>query len=163
MATSDPLEILLVHNEWATRQLLDACQALSAEQFQQKFEIGPGSLHMAITHIIQAMRAWTDMLAGRERRPPLEVMARTPEQLLAFFDEAAAELGAVAPRHPVTEMVSGTRQGKTYTFTRGGVLTHVLTHGMHHRAQCLNMLRQLGAKQPSSSVLEWMLMVDHPQ
>ena len=48
-----------------------------------------------------------------------------------------------------------------YSFTRGGVLTHVATHGMHHRAQCLNMFRSLGiAPLPSNSVLEWMLMVD---
>ena len=105
MATSDPLEILLTHNEWATRQLIEACKALSAEQFQRTFEIGPGSLHHAVTHMIQAMRVWSDMLAGRERRPPLEPMGRTPEQLLAFFDEAAAELGSIARRHPLDEMV----------------------------------------------------------
>ena len=46
---------------------------------------------------------------------------------------------------------------------RGGVLTHVMTHGMHHRAQCLNMFRQLGVKGPPSAVVEWMLMVDNPQ
>jgi len=163
MAKSDPLEILLTHNEWATRQLIEACKSLAPEQFQRTFEIGPGSLHLAVTHIIQAMRVWSDMLAGRERRPPLEPMARTPEQLLAFFDEAAAELGAIARRHPLDEMVSGLRQGKTYTFTRGGVLTHVMTHGMHHRAQCLNMFRQLGVKGPPSAVVEWMLLVDNPQ
>jgi hypothetical protein len=32
---------------------------------------------------------------------------------------------------------------------------------MHHRAQCLNLLRRLGVeKLPPSSVLEWMMMVD---
>ncbi|MCH7793309.1 MAG: hypothetical protein IID31_13640, partial [Planctomycetes bacterium] len=50
---------------------------------------------------------------------------------------------------------------RSYSFTRGGVLTHVATHGMHHRAQCLNMFRSLGiAPLPPTSVLEWMLMVD---
>jgi uncharacterized damage-inducible protein DinB len=43
---------------------------------------------------------------------------------------------------------------------RGAVLTHVTTHGMHHRAQCVNMLRQLGADIPLNSVIEWMLTVD---
>jgi uncharacterized damage-inducible protein DinB len=39
------------------------------------------------------------------------------------------------------------------------VLTHVTTHGMHHRAQCLNMLRQLGVTPlPPSSVTEWTWM-----
>jgi len=38
------------------------------------------------------------------------------------------------------------------------VITHVTTHGMHHRAQCLNMLRHVGVNPlPQSSVLQWML------
>jgi uncharacterized damage-inducible protein DinB len=62
------------------------------------------------------------------------------------------------PRHG---LVSRERGGKMYTFTRGAVVTHVTTHGMHHRAQCLNMLRHVGVSPlPPSSVLEWMLMVD---
>jgi uncharacterized damage-inducible protein DinB len=48
------------------------------------------------------------------------------------------------------------REDKTYTLTRGAVLMQVLTHGMHHRAQILNMLRRLGASPlPPSSVVEW--------
>jgi len=32
---------------------------------------------------------------------------------------------------------------------------------MHHRAQCLNMLRQLGVDPvPPSAVVEWIMMVD---
>ncbi|RMH26245.1 MAG: hypothetical protein D6693_07555 [Planctomycetota bacterium] len=41
------------------------------------------------------------------------------------------------------------------------MVTHVCTHGMHHRAQCLNMLRRLGVETlPPSSVVEWMLTAD---
>jgi uncharacterized damage-inducible protein DinB len=40
------------------------------------------------------------------------------------------------------------------------MLIHVTTHGMHHRAQCLNMLRQLAVpgisdRLPEIDVLEW--------
>ena len=44
MATSDPIEILLAHNQWATRQILEACAKLTPQQFHQRFEMGPGSL-----------------------------------------------------------------------------------------------------------------------
>jgi uncharacterized damage-inducible protein DinB len=45
--------------------------------------------------------------------------------------------------------------------TRGAVLAHVTTHGTHHRAQCLNMLRRLGVNPlPPSSVAEWTWMGD---
>ena len=50
--------------------------------------------------------------------------------------------------------------GPEFTFTRGVALTHVLVHGTHHRAQCLNMLRRLDVpgvsdRLPDLDVNEW--------
>jgi len=161
MPKSEAFDILLTHNRWATRNLLEACAALSGEQFHQGFEMGPGSLHDTTTHILGAMRGWGDMLAGREQRPRLEGPKRTPQQLLELLDEISDDLEASAGAHPADEMVTGSRGGRSFTFTRGGVLTHVTTHGMHHRAQCLNMLRQLGVEPlPPSAVVEWILVAD---
>jgi uncharacterized damage-inducible protein DinB len=164
MPTSNPLDILLSHDRWATQKILEACAGLTEEQFQRRFEIGPGSLHDTTTHVLGAMRRWGDMLAGREQRQRLEGPRRAPAELLGLLGEISADFAASARRHPVEEIVSGARDGKTYTFTRGTVITHVVTHGMHHRAQCLNMLRQLGVKQlPPSSVVEWALTADGAQ
>ena len=161
MATSAPVEILLAQNRWATRNLIEACATLTHEQFHQPFEMGPGSLHDTVTHILAAMRGWGDMLGGREQRPRLEGEERTPQQLLELLEELSDDLEASARAHPTEEEVTGSRGGRSFTFTRGGVLTHVTTHGMHHRAQCLNMLRQLGVESlPPSAVVEWILMVD---
>lgn len=164
MPTSNPLDILVIHNEWATRQLLEACTKLTDEQFHQRFEMGPGSLHDTTTHLLGALRSWTDMLAQREPRPRLDQdgVRRSPAQLLELLAEIAADFSATAHAHPLDEMITAVRGGKSYSFTRGGVITHVTTHGMHHRAQCLNMLRHVGVSPlPSSSVLEWMLKADN--
>ena len=76
--------------------------------------------------------------------------------MLKLFDESADDFAKSVRGHPLDEIVSRERNGKMYSFTRGAVLTHVATHGMHHRAQCLNMLRKLGvAPLPPSSVMEW--------
>lgn len=162
MAQSDPLTILIETNSWATRNLIEACRPLSREQFHQKFDMGPGSLHATITHILSAMHGWTDMLAGREQRERLESGAeRTADELLELFEEADRDFRETAAAHPIDEVVKAERGGQAYAFTRGGVLTHVTTHGMHHRAQCQNMLRRLGVEQlPHSAVVEWMLFVD---
>jgi uncharacterized damage-inducible protein DinB len=162
MAESNPLEVLLKHNGWATRQILEACFALTPEQFHRQFEIGRGNLHDATTHILGAMSGWTDMLAGREARPRLGTGGqRAADELLGLLPEIITELDSVARAHPLDEIVSAIRGGKSYSFTRGAVLTHITTHGVHHRAQCLNMLRHLGVSPlPQSSVLEWMLAVD---
>jgi uncharacterized damage-inducible protein DinB len=60
-------------------------------------------------------------------------------------------------RRPLEELVTRRlRSGRTIELTRGAVVTHVATHGTHHRAQCLNMLRHLAIKPlPPSSVTEW--------
>ena len=163
MPKSDPVEILLTQNRWATRNLIEACGDLSSEQFHQTFDMGVGSLHDTVTHILGAMRGWGDLLGGREQRPRLEDEPRSTQDLLALLDELSDDLEASAAAHPVDELVTGERGGRSYTFTRGGVLAHVTTHGMHHRAQCLNMMRQLGVDPlPPSAVVEWMLMADAP-
>jgi uncharacterized damage-inducible protein DinB len=155
MALSDPFEILLVHNDWANRQILEACRPLSIEQFHRKFEMGPGSLHDTMTHVFEAMLIWTEMLAGRER-PTFEKKTRTVDELFALQESSSKAFAAQARAKGVAEPMTATRQGKSWVFPRGGVVTHVMTHGMHHRAQALNMLRHVGAQLPTSSVVEWM-------
>jgi uncharacterized damage-inducible protein DinB len=161
--TSNPFDILLAHDRWATEQILQACAGLTPEQFNRPFEMGRGSLHNTVAHLLAAMRAWNDMLNGREPGPRIDSDGKqhTAGELLSLLNEIAAEFSASARAHPLDGIVTRVRDGKTYTFTRGGVVTHVATHGMHHRAQCLNMLRHVGVKPlPPSSVLEWMNMVD---
>lgn len=159
MPESDPLQILLAHDRWATAQVLDACGKLSADQFHRRFDIGPGSLHDTLTHILGAMRTWTDSLVGVEPGPRLETdgQRRTPEQLRSLLDETWRAFAAEAGRRPLSEMTTRrTRDGRTIPIARGAIFTHVTTHGTHHRAQCLNMLRQLGVQPlPPSSVVEW--------
>ncbi|HEX8523674.1 MAG TPA: DinB family protein [Tepidisphaeraceae bacterium] len=159
MPQSDPLTILLAHDCWATSQLLGVSRGLSPDQFHQRFDIGPGSLHDTLTHIIGAMRSWTETLAEVELRPRLEDdgQHRSPEQLRMLLDETQRELLTEAHRRPLEQIVSRQlRSGKMIQITRGAVLVHVTTHGMHHRAQCLNMLRRLGVDPlPQSSVTEW--------
>jgi uncharacterized damage-inducible protein DinB len=166
MPVSDPFEILLAHDRWATQQILLACEKLTHEQFHKPFEMGPGSLHATTTHILSAQRLWADVLSGQPSTARMDQSGKefTPAELLKLHEEIAEGFAKEAHGHPVDEMVHRERGGKTYSFTRGAVITHVMTHGTHHRAQCLNMLRHLGvAPLPKSSVLEWMITVDNPQ
>lgn len=159
MPASDPLTILLRHDHWATRQIIDAAATLPPDALHRRFDIGPGSLHDTLIHICGAMRVWTDVLHRRDIRPrpeggpPLAI-----PQIRALLEESAAGLQAAANLGPLPDPVTRTRDGKTYTYTRGAVLTHITTHSTHHRAQCLNMLRHLGVTSlPQSSVTEWTL------
>ncbi len=80
------------------------------------------------------------------------------ETLLSEFSD---DMMKSATTHSPDEVVSGERGGKSYRLARGAVLTHITTHGMHHRAQMLNMLRQLGvAPLPKSDVISWVMAAD---
>jgi uncharacterized damage-inducible protein DinB len=179
--TSDPLELLLMHNAWATREVLKMCIRLDDEQWRRRFDIGPGSLHDTLTHIIGAMLGWADRIDGaaRMQRPSIEkgegggegMPRRTAAELLVLLESAEADLSASAARArarglgTVEEMKFGE---KVYHFTLGAMLVHVTTHGMHHRAQCLNMLRRLNVpgisdQLPDLDVLEWQAAVETGQ
>jgi uncharacterized damage-inducible protein DinB len=151
------LEFLLPHDRWATEQLLTASEALSDEQLDRPFAIGPGSLRLTLVHILQVIRGWDNAIQQRTETDTLAATASIAELRAAanrIYDDFAETCRAATPDPLVLA-----RRGQSMTAPRRAVLSHVLTHGTHHRAQALNMLRQLGANPlPPSSLLQWMLM-----
>ena len=156
---TDPSAVLIAHDRWANKHLYQACKALTAEQLNQPFEMGTGSLNANLLHNLGAMRGWTDVLNDTPNRSRLEEESHTLDQIIELHDPISTAFEQAARSKPFETIVKRERGGQTYTFTAGGILTHVMTHSMHHRAQCLNMLRHLGIRDlPMSSVMEWMLM-----
>jgi uncharacterized damage-inducible protein DinB len=171
--TSDPVDALLAHNFWATRLILEKCRGLTDEQFRRRFPIGPGDhggLHAILTHIIGAMRRWADRISERPPRPPIESWRPgseqrppyTPDELLVLLDEAHRDLGAVvaeARRKGLEREISLPYQSpegmKTFTFTAGVGVASAAVHGHYHRAQCMNILRQLNVPGASLDVIDW--------
>lgn len=183
--THDPITVLIRSDAWGTRLMLECCEKVTREQFHRKFEMGLGTLHETLTHIISVMRRWTDRLAGRVPRAMLHTVAefphlggeakeRTVRELRVLLDEAEKDLLDVAAscrdRLHTTVTVEWPGEGgtvKVYTFTRGAVFVHLTTHGYHHRAQCLNMLRHLGVagvsdKLPEPSAVDWQAAIEAP-
>lgn len=182
--TSDPLDVLLAHNHWATQRVLELCRPLSREQFHRSFPIGPGEnggLHATLTHIVGCMRRWADRIAEAPVRPSIEKAHGGPAPSAGDGEHTVAELSAL-----LNDATDGLRRtidlckgrgldtrismrfgDKTYTFTRGAALAHVLTHGHYHRAQCVNMLRHLGVpgvsdRLPELDVCDWQAETELP-
>jgi len=123
----------------------------------------------AVTHLVAGRPASLAQAAERLNQCDVAIVqheygiygGHDGAEILSLLDEVSDDFANTARSHPLDEQVVGSRGGKSYTFTRGGVITHVTTHGMHHRAQCLNMLRQMGiAPLPPSAVVEWILCAD---
>lgn len=182
-ATTDALDILLAHDRWATQQVLEQCRSLSHEQFHRSFDIGPamrGGLHATLSHTIGAMRRWADRVAERPLRPsidrpppgvdrPSDAEDRTVQQLMELLSDASQDLSQIAGA-----LRNGGRLGEFFTVkmpapggeqafrvSRLAAIVHVCDHGTHHRAQCLNILKQLRpqAELVELDVVEWELSV----
>lgn len=144
----DLLHAQLDHNTWATRQIIDACRAIDGDTFTRNFDIGPGSLQATIAHVIEAMLYFSATLRGDRYTQPAEFVqhAATADGLGKLLDDADRALhDAVATyldEHFTRDRIPWPDSDRTYPAAT--VLAQVFDHGTHHRAQCLNMLRQTG-------------------
>ena len=147
------LETLLAHDAWTTRQLLLRCRELSDEQLDRVFDIGGRSLRDTFVHLVECMELHMDSLQDR------------PERLLAdTYDIAgwltrhslvAQDLASFASRVE-REGIEDDLFGGDRKHTLGGGIAHLITHGMHHRAQAMYILEQLGVKDVlEGDVLGW--------
>lgn len=167
--SSDPLDILVRHNSWAMRAVLEACRVLTGEQFHQDLGIGPGSLHDNITHCIAVMTRWIDRIEGKPLRAridgrtsgddPSPVLRRSVDELLALVEDADREwlevLPRLRPRLGETLEIAFPGSPEKYRFTVATAIVHVTNHGMHHRAQCIHMFKRLGVDLPDLDEIQW--------
>ena len=159
----DLLDRLLGHDAWTTRRCLDLARPLADAELDRPFALGPGSLRATLEHVVRNVEVWTDLMAGRPPRPrPADDDApgRTIARLTERHERAAADLAAlardVAARGAWDARWLDVLDDPPAEKTFGGAIAHVITHSMHHRAQILWMLKQLGvAGVPEGDVLSW--------
>lgn len=158
---------LFEHNNWARRKLFDAARGLSDDQLDRPFEMGLGCLRRTLHHIWAAERVWLDRWL---KRPNVRFTEFEPgvslEQLALRYDDACRErsdwLKSQTPASLAQSLAYTTSQGASFTNTYLDMLLHVANHGVHHRAQALNMLRRLEAPLPRPG-LDYIYMKLDPQ
>lgn len=158
MSACDTLRELFAHNEWGRDKLMALAAELSNEQLDRSFEIGPGSLRKTLRHLYGAERIWFERWQGSEQPqfPRSRVVTAIDDLWQAFRHLAAArnefvdKLGGNGLERTVTY---ADPEGRRHTFALGDLLLHVCNHGIHHRAQVLNMLRNVGVKPPGLDYL----------
>jgi uncharacterized damage-inducible protein DinB len=143
----DILQRYLGYETWTLRHMIMRCQELSPEQLHITFDMGHGSLHETLTHVIRNLEVWTDLMRAREVRdlPPITADAAL---YLARFDAAMADFSDCA-----TTLAEQDRLDETYidvldnppkAKSFGGTLLHLLTHTTVHRWEVQHMLQRLG-------------------
>src|SRR5262249_16162763 len=140
----DILDRYLGYEGWTTRHIITRCQELTPAQLHQPFDIGQGTLHDTLTHIIRNLEAWLTLMPpeAETQRPPI---ADNPDAYLERFDAAMADFS-----HFAREMAAANRLDDTYLDTYdnppkaktfGGTILHVLTHTTVHRWEAQHILQ----------------------
>jgi uncharacterized damage-inducible protein DinB len=155
------LERLLQHDASTTRSLLLLSNNLSDADLDREFDIGHRSLRRTFAHIVANMECWHDLMTGSPQRSP---SGRKPLNTIA---ELTARLDIVAEQLLTLgrDVTKQDRQDDFFTDSLdhpptqkplGAALVHIATHGMHHRAQCLYIMRQLGLTSlPEGDAMTW--------
>ena len=155
----DLLDRLLGHDAWATRQFLDVAATFSDEQLDQPFDIGHRTVRRTFEHILWNIECWTDLMSGRtvRPRPPAnQSIASLSQRHEAASRELFQLARQIANHGRLDDAFLDTLDDPPTEKMFDGAIVHLATHGMHHRAQLLYMLRRLGVQnQPEGDALTW--------
>ena len=140
----------------ARQRVFDWSRPLSAEQYVQKLPGWGRTLDRLLTHILSSEWYYVERLTSREI-PPYETWAIREETPLAFAALEAAWTEQARRTQAALRAVRDWNEGLTYRMTTdegrvdivtaspADIFTQLVLHEVHHRAQAMNMLQQLGA------------------
>jgi uncharacterized damage-inducible protein DinB len=145
----DILDRYLGYESWTLRHFIERCRELSTDQLHQQFDIGNGTVHKTLAHVIGNLEVWTDLMREQPVRavPP---MMDNVDAYLQRFDAAMADFVACAQ-----QLASEGRLDATYvdvldhppaSKSFGGTILHLLTHTTVHRWEVQHMLQRLGMR-----------------
>ncbi len=138
----------------ARSKLLDWVRQLSDEQYTREFPIGHRSVRATLVHVASAEWGYVRRLRG-EPAPPIHErpFARFNTEPFAPLEGAWAQQ-AQQTRAALREVQDWSRpveyvtpfggRPRRFRTTAAGVATQLLFHEVHHRAQVMFMLKQMG-------------------
>ncbi len=138
----------------ARHRLFDWMRPLSQEEYTREFAFGLRTLRATMTEIART-ELYLSMRLREERLPPWEDWPISETRQPTFSALEAAWAAQAAKTHATLAAVTDWSQFVTtqvtrpdkilvLTATRDDIATQLLLHEVHHRAQAMAMLRQLG-------------------
>lgn len=143
-------EKLFAYDYWANQKVFEAFQDLEKSKVREEIE-------RLFSHILAAQVVWISRVMGKKTAmeiwPELSV-----QEMKALIDENNEKLIA---------LISMKEEGITYHNSKGeafenkvgDILTHLIIHGQHHRAQIAKLIRQAGKTPPGTDFIFFMRTV----
>ena len=145
----DVLDLLLDHDHWATRRLLDVSGGLTAVQLDQEFDIGHRTLRETFSHMIFNVPFWTAFLAGQPAESEYSADDQPDDRSLAALidhhERSYAAFAGIARRLRDDQRLAETfvdhyEVRKSF----GGTILMLVEHNAQHRTEARHMLQRLG-------------------
>lgn len=151
MITPEDLRTLFAYDAWANRRMLEACGALSPEQFTRDLGSSFRSVRDTLAHIMGAQWIWLERFRGRSPAalPDGEQyidLATLRARWAQFESELLSYINGLSAADLERSFDYRDLKGNSYTNVLWQTLQHLANHGTYHRGQVTTMFRQLGAK-----------------
>jgi len=155
---TDDFRLLYDFNAWANQRTVDACAALTPEQFARDLGSSFKSVRDTLAHVYGAQWIWLERWHGRTPTafpvpadfPDLESTRRRFAEVDSNLVDFAASLNAGDIQRVVEFQ---TMAGQPFAQPLWQMLQHVANHSTYHRGQIATMLRQLGTKATSTDLI----------
>ena len=157
MIPLETLRELYDYNYWARDRQLEACAALSEEQFLRPMGNSFSSVRDTLAHLLFAEWVWQERWHGKSPTET-EALAVAGDK---FPNLAALREGWRSVEGRVRQYLAGLNEralgqpliytnlkGQQFTYPLGGTLFHVANHQTYHRGKITTLMRQLGEKAP---------------
>lgn len=158
--TQDEVRSLFAFNTWANQRVLEACAALTPQQFVQPAVSSFPSVRDTLFHIMGVEWLYFERLHERfpmellpgERYDDVAAMAARWKQIDKNLYEfvRSDELGELERVVEYRNM-----KGHPYRYPMRAILQHVVNHSTYHRGQVTTQLRQIGARPLSTDLLRY--------
>src|SRR3972149_7102971 len=142
---------LIAYNEWANDKVLGAAAGLGEEDLGRQVSGSHESVRMTLLHVAQVQTWWLSVLNGKPERPSLpEGHGVMPwEDVRQWFTRSHGDLKAYAAGltdERLAAEVSAFHPGekKEHRWPSWQLLSHLVNHSAHHRAEAGVMLASLG-------------------
>ena len=149
---------LFNYNYWARDCQLQACAALTEEQFLRGLDSSFASMRDTLVHMVETEVIWLERWRGQspqsvlspEQFPSLGAVSERWRAVEREMREYLATLSEETLEQPVTYV---SQKGDSFTYELWRPMLHVITHQSYHRGQVTTLLRQLGLQPPTVDFL----------
>ncbi len=151
MRAVEAIRELYDYNYWARDRQLEACRALTQEQFLRPMGSSFSSLRDTLVHLVGAEWLWLERWQGRSPRAltaaeEFPALAAVEERWRAVEQEVREFLGGLNEEALDRSVTYTNLKGETWTYPLWQALYHLVNHQSYHRGQVTTLLRQLGAR-----------------